>query len=614
MTVNNADGLNNILRLAGLKNVSGRRRVQGDGVLQDMPVDYDFSGVSSEGAMPVMPESDEMGEKAVAQSYDVRANQVIDPEGQEPMPEETSIWSRIGGALADYVNPEKRAQIQSQFAPQQSVTPQTPPVETAEVDMQEGIPPVTASEQEAEVQASPLERLGSGFKSLFTPKLTDEFVATNPELAQKDPTYPQYMAEKARQREIDQDDMRRARENPWDVAVYGATNRFINTPELHSNFQTYTGLNFDEKQAEMTEKYEKVLSDLEKGFTQNEASYDEQEKRIKDRIMANQATDMDKYYIGMALLMPLLIGGVLGAEAGVGALGGAAKGLGQVYSDRQKQIEGDEELLADINKQRSALTAKKGELELERLKIPEAIKKSLPKDEYEDLKGVKIYNYANPETGEIVATGAEILPDLVVDLRYANTPEKRKDMQKVAQELALDKSNLEKADRAYDNLLEASLQLKDTGYLGQAMAYALTEDKNDALKKIMKQNAPTIIVDGRKVNAFVYFDSQIEALKDAYRRSEGMKQMTSQVVDHLNNMIANYAYEGLTPRDFQEQVLLFKDRSQEYFVDKLRNNGFLVAPIEAKIAERNQKIFDKLNQKEAKTAYEPDKTKIMRNQ
>src|SRR6185436_9099239 len=101
-----------------------------------------------------VPESD-LGGELTPQSYDIRANTAQPPEPEE----QPSFFSRLGQALADYVSPTKRAEMAEKNKAlfnrgQQPSFAQTPPIETAQVDMQEGLPPVTAS-QEAPLRAQP---------------------------------------------------------------------------------------------------------------------------------------------------------------------------------------------------------------------------------------------------------------------------------------------------------------------------------------------------------------------------------------------------------------------------------------------------------------------------
>jgi hypothetical protein len=510
------------------------------------------------------------------------------------------------------------------FNQQPKTVAQAPPVATAQVDAQEGLPQETASQEEAQPSfwrtlaneankpytgmglggiGEALSNAGNYIAEGFKPGLSPEVYERNPNLKK-----PESLVQKEQQKkQLDQDEMNKAQMQPWQVAAYGATDAFANRPELVEDFKAYTGLNFNEQEKQLTEKYEKVLSDIEKGYMQNDASYDEQEKRIKDRILNNQANDADKFYIGLALLMPLLIGGIFGKEAALGALGGGAQGIANVLGQRQKDIRSDEESLADIYKQRSQNTIKRGELDVEKLKIPQEVKKNLPKDEYEDLKGMNIYTFKDPATGQVVSGGPEILPDLYLDLQYGNTPKKREGMSKKASELEQEKSALERANQATSEVIHAAMQLKDPGIMGKILSYALSEDGNGALKKLVRQEAPMINADGRKQNAAVYIDSRIEQIKDAYRRNEQMRAFTNTVANHISNMVENPQYSGLKPSDLIDQMLTLRDRGQQFFVDRAASQGFLRDPLENKFGKLNRELYKSLNRKEEMSQLERDK-------
>lgn len=630
------NSLGNIMsRLGGLKSVSGRRVKELPNFLDNLEdVDTDVSGTAPplpnfanfQSPQQNLPESD-LGGELTPQSYDVRANTVAPPEQPQQDP---GIFSKLGQALADYVSPQKRQEMsqknqallnQARGIPDRSVA-ETPPIATAQVDTQEGLLPVTASEQEAEPgfwgslkneatkPYAPVAALGDALsgvkdwaKESFTPKIDPIVYERNPNL--KKP--PELLAQEQQKKQVDQADLDAAQMAPWQVTAYGATDAFANNPELVSEFEEYTGLNFDEQTKSMTEKYEKVLSDIEKGHTDNATLYDEQEKRILQRIMNNESNEADKYYVGLALLMPLIIGGLFGKEAALGALGGGAKGIADVLGQRQKNISADEEKLTDIYKQRSVNNIKKGELELERLKIPEQVKKNLPEDEYKDLKGMDIYQFTDPTTGKVVASGPEMLPDLYMDMKYGNTAKKREGMQEKASKLEEEKAALERANQATSDVIKAALQLKDPGIMSKILAYALSEDSNGALKKIVRQQAPQIMIDGRMQNSAVYIDSKIEQMKDAYRRNEQMRAFTNTVANHIGNMAENPQYSGLKPNDLIDQMLILRDRGQQFYVDRAGAQGFLKQPLENKFGKLNRELYKGLNKKEEMTQLERDK-------
>lgn len=603
---------NVISRLQGLKNVSGRKVMPGAEFIQNL----DDTEPSMEGAAAPMPKFSnfnppyknepeaDLGGELTPQSYDVRANSVNNSPSKAS--EEPGFFSRLGDSLSkfksyvetpgslghligDYVNP-----FQSGAGALTNYLGNESPEEDKNIPVISDIKNAVTQPYQGVTPSSAVRSGIDWLKENFTPEVSAETYNQIAGLKKPEAMVQQQATTQA----VDQAKIDEARMNPMQVVAYGATDAFANRPELVSQFQEYSGINFNQQEKDLTEKYEKVLADIESGNEANSASYDEQEARIKQRILNNESNEADKYYVGLALLMPLLIGGLFGKEAGIGALSGGAKGIANVMGQRQKDIRSDEESLADIYKQRAFNDAKKGELEIEKLKIPGEIRKNLPKDEYQDLKGLNIHTFRDPQTGEVVGEGAEVLPDLYMDLKYGNTEKSRDAMRKEAGELEKEKSSLERANVATSNVIKAAMQMEDNGLFGQIIALGLSDNPDTAARKLIKQNSPKIMVDGRMQNAADYLDGQLELLKDAYRRNEQMKAFTQTVANHVGQMATNPIYTGLEPQDLINQVLNLRERAQGLFVDRAAGQGFLREPLENKFGKVNRELYQGLNQKE----------------
>lgn len=597
----NTQGIDNIMRLANLKNVDGRRRVKNNPpLLPEEEVNMDVKGVSQPPIMPKnIPEAD-LGGELTPQSYDVRANEVVDPNqppSQEMPEEEKGFFRRLGESLFNYTSKEPVSE--STLGVQQPI--------------KESVSPTLESQGatlETPQEDSLLSKLGRylGFNEPEKPSLTPEqewqanldkysqgyIPEPKPYQVTPEPAFVnQGVDEAALNARIDE-----GQKSPRREAVYGSTDQFAKNPELVSNFQKYTGISFDEQTKEYTKKFEKVLSDLENNLNETGAGYDEQEARIRERILNNEATDADKFYIGLALLMPMILGGLFGKEVGVASLGGSFGGLSNAFTNRQKNILADEELLSGINKDRAELSLKKGELELERAKIPETVKKMMPEDEYADLKGMNIYQFTDPTTGQVVAEGPEILPGIYANLDVYNTSEKRKEAFKNAQEISKEKAALNTADNAMIKLIDVAYQLEDPTWFGNLLSYALAGDKEGLAKLYATKNAPEVYADGRKQNAAIYIDSLIEQIKDGYRRNEQMRAFTNTVAEHIGSMIRNPIYAGFKPRDLIDQVLLLRDRGMGFFNERVKAQGFLDAPVRSEFGVRSRAIYDAMNRAE----------------
>ncbi len=636
---------NVISRLQGLKNVSRRKVMPGEGILQEKD-DYedDVSGTAQ--TMPdfAMPVNQEFGNSGIqSQSDDVRANMEINPSKEE---DEQGFFSKLGSSLASMVQSkaagasEMTKGMVNRYGGTHAGTynpPQKPEQFPQEAGQGFSLP------QDPE-QSHFSKALGKGLTNLITGKENKPFFpyTENREyidqppgyMDEKDPNEPSLgrsmtdmvkgMVDKQGQGnylqpqpapppvektpeelEREQKERENAELNPWQVAAYGANDTFANNPELVQTFEQDTGIKYTDQMKDTVDQYEKILSDRENGIIGDQANYDEQAKRINDRINSNQTTDADKFFIGLALAMPLIIGGLFGKEAGLGALSGGAKGIGNMISGRQDAMRKDEALLAGINKQKQDSNLKRSEIDVERLKIPGEVRKANPNPN-EDIVGMNIATFKDPNTGEVIASGPEILPGFVADTKYANNAKARDVLRGKASELAQEEASLERANAATAKMVEAAMQIKDPTIFGKLMSYALS-DGDSALKKWAKQNAPEIYIDGRWQNSAVLFDSIGEQLKDAYRRNEGMKAFTNTVSGHLSSMLSNPLSSGLKPQDIIDQVLTLRDRGQNFFIDKAKSQGFITIPFEQKFGLSNRNLYSGLNKREEKKLVSQDK-------
>lgn len=590
-----SDSIGNVLRLRGLKNVSGRRRVAGDPeVLESLvPEDTDVSGTGMEEAN--LPVPDIEGGLA-PESYDVRANEVINPEVPEPVEPEQSGESgnflyRLGRSIGNMVGANS----------QKPSTP--PPVETRQVEAAEGLPDQAPPEQEE----SPgfFGSIGKALKEYVQPFGTVDHLMGRgtPETRQmmQDAQLRAQGIDPVQQRAAqEQDEMMRqeefkaqldqAQQNPMEHVVYGATDAAANMPEIKKQIQTVTGIDFTPQIEEQTRQYEKVLSDLENNNQEAINSYDDQLNRIKQRIETNSATDMDKYYIGLALLLPLLVGAVFGKEAALGALGGGAKGMADIYRDRLKNMREDESAITDIEKLKANHELKRGELELQKLQIPAAIQKNLPKDEREYLKGKSEVTWTDPENGE-QKIGIQIKPGIVAYNEYVNDKDELKEMRKEASDLETGLTASRQINKITKNIIDLSSKLKDPSMLGKAFnSYILNKDPS-----IASQLGQEVDFQGRKVNSAVALTFQIKALVDAYRQVKGMRALTGTVQDHIEGMLQNPASSFQTYKDTVDQMLYMRDLAQAQLLSNAKGLGFAPEFLMEELGKENKDIYNQLN-------------------
>lgn len=624
--------MNNVSRLSALKN-NGKRRVKDDSSEED-GYDLDLSASSLSSEPPNLPEVD-MGGELSSQSYDVRANQVIDPAAQAAADAfDLNPVRRLGRALGRNA---------------QQPAPQEPPIETRQVDEQEGLPPVSASQQMAaeKPRGSFLGDVGNLFSrlgsSLMAPlKSTPEERAKNraenqairdsgnylkayqdsgrkigqaitgvpgqiqqslqegfeenarrinPELAQ--PPAQEMPTQPTREEVMAQID--EAQQNPEGAAVYGAANEIANTPELAAQFTDITGMDMNDPLFQETAKvYEALLTGQEQRLGEAEQINTEQIDRIKERIANNEATDADKFYIGLALALPLIIGGVFGKEAALGAAGGAAQGFAGLKSGKQKSITEAEEMMSGLNKEKASLGAKRGELDLAKLGKAAAVKQMLPPHRDEFLKGKKRATWTDPATGE-QKNGVLVKPGFVAEPQYLTSKDDLHIMEKAAEELNPIRAFTHELTDLSDGLVDIASQIKDKdGFSKLITSYMSGKLPKGSLSKLTQD----VMIDGRMQNAGIAIENKLGLLKSAYARAKKLGQMDRATQDHFESIFTNPTNTFASAKDLIDQLISMKELAQDSFVREASGRGFASDFLVNDFSRKNRESYNKLNKKE----------------
>lgn len=616
---------NVVSRLQGLKNVSGRserRRVIPDsGFIDELESPYENVQGTSQ-TMPDFsqfksPESNtpelDLGGEITPQSYDVRANVANSP-SQEP-----GFWNRIGQALADYVSPQKRAEMsesnQSLFNRNHEVA-QTPPIETAQVDIQEGIPPVTASEQfQQRVRAeSPQQSSGilGALSDYLNPTKRDQMSAYNSDLVQDAQLRSQGStldAEIAKSNEKLQEEANKAMENPGNFAVYGAANEVANHPALQAKFKEITGINYEPQIAEQVSQYEKSMQGVEDALNGINTELDETAEGIKQRILNNQSTDADKFYIGLALLMPLIIGGLFGKEAALGALGGASQGFADVLGGRQKSIQEDEQTLMQIAKEKAQNQSKLGEIGLNTAQFGQNLRKNLPKQENQHLLRMKEAPWIDPETGEQVS-GVRIKPGLVARPEFIASKEGLADMRKAANELSEIKTYVDDVNGLTDDIAQIVSQLDDPSAVWKGFTQMLTSKSPTALAKLSQD----VMFEGRKQNAGVLLEEKLGFLANKYGMAQDLGQLDRAAQNHIKKIIENPTNSFLSGRDSLNQIMSIRDLVQKGLIRSASNKGFYPEFILEDLEKSNRPLYNRLNENEDQKVIADIEKKLSQNE
>lgn len=612
---------NLMTRLSGIKNVSGRRVLPGAEFLQNLegpstdvsgtaPPLPDFANFKSPDNIP---ESD-FGGELTSQSYDVRANTVTPPQEEEGY---ASSLRKLGASLWNNFKEGWTPGISDETRQRMGIKPiaQTPPIETAQVDAQEGIPAVTASEQAPQLRAQPPESspgiLGA-ISDYFSPTKRAQNAEYNKDLL----TDAQLLSQGQNPDEVRQQkhydlmaDVEKAQENPWEYAAYGAGQVVADNPALQAQFKEITGIDYEPQIASQVGEYEQAMKGVEDALNGINTQLDGTAEGIKQRILNNQSTNADKLYIGLALLMPLLIGGLFGKEAGLGALSGASKGFADILGGRQKAIREDESALMDIGKQQAANQEKLANIGLEKAKLGPALRKLLPEDPNAHLLGMRASTFTDPNTGEQIP-GVEIKPGLIARPEFVSSKEGLTDMRKAANELAATKSYVDDVNDLTEDVIEIVSQLDDPSSVWKGFTQILTNKAPSALAKLSQD----IEFDGRRQNAGVLLEEKLGFLANKYGQAQQLGQLDRAAQNHIKKIIENPTNSFISPRDALNQVLEVRKLAQRGLVQSASNAGFIPEFVVADMDKKNNEVFGRLNNREQQKRAEEIKRKLISNE
>lgn len=606
--MNSSGQMGSILsRLQGLKNVSGRKVMPGQELFQEPEYEETDLADTAQSPPPLLPEfnnflptknepESDMGGELTPQSYDIRANSV-EPNEQE-LTQKPGFWDNLGQRLAEYINPKPDIREQTMNIPAQQPN--------------EGVGFWNQLEKEATkpysgMSVGALPNIKKAFVEQYTPNISPETYKQFPNLKKPPEIINQEQGEQKiaiDAQEILREKLEKAQKEPYTTSVYGATDIVANQPDLQEKFKVMTGMNFDDQIAEETKQRERVLEDLQNNQNQEMNGYTDQEKRINERILSNQATDADKFYIGIALLMPLLIGGLFGKEAGLGALGGAAKGVSEIYGNRQKETMKNEELLADLVNKKAEAGHRQADLDLKRLSIPQEVKKNLPKDEKAFLTGTSEVTWKDPNTGKEMV-GFQIKPNLIAYPEYVTNEDEKKEMRKEAQELSTAITPVKEINKLTDDIIQISSKMEDKGIMNQALA-AYLSGKNPGLAT---KTGEMIDYNGRKVNSYVVLEHKIKLLVDAYRQAKGMRALTNTVQDHIEGLFRNPAASFQSYEDTIDQMLYTRELAQSRLLNTVSASGFAPEHVIKDLQPEVRKTFNNLNYREG----EKESSKLLKD-
>ena len=603
------EALGNMMsRLSGIKSASGRRVMDQPEFLQNLQEeDTDVTGTAPklpnfanfQSPTPNLPEPD-LGGELTSQSYDVRANSSPPPDeglGANLRKIGANLWNNFKAGWTPGISDETRQQM--------GIKPvaQTPPIETAQVDAQEQLPPVTASEQLSPkpLRSQPPEQ-SPGFwgaiSDYVNPTKRNQMSDYNKELSQDAQILSQGgNPDEVRLGQQEQQNLtheqQKAVQQPWQYSAYGSAEQVANSPALAAKFKEITGTDYEPQIAQQVQTYEEAMKGIEDIHNGLQTQLSTQAQGINQRILNNQTTENDKYFIGLALLMPLLVGGIFGKEAGLGALAGGAKGYADILGGRQKSIKEDEAALLDINKQQASNAEKLADIQLKKSQLGPSLRKALPEDPNAHLVGMQEAEWTDPETGETVR-GVKIKPGLVARPEFLSSKEGKADMMKAANELSEVKTYVDEVNDLTEDVINIVSQLEDPSFAWKAMTNILTGKSPTILSKMSQD----VMLDGRKVNAGIALEEKLGFLANAYGMAKDIGQLDRAAQNHIKKIIENPTSTFLTPEDALNQILEVRKLAQRGLVRGAANKGFYPEFIIRDLEEANNPLFQGLNQSE----------------
>lgn len=320
------------------------------------------------------------------------------------------------------------------------------------------------------------------------------------------------------------------------------------------------------------------MKDAELALTDQFTSENERAAYYKKRIDEHGLTTQDKVIMGLALLAPAILAGIVGGPEGVlQALGGGLEGMGTALQADSEQRSKDFEKLSETKEKQSEIQLKKAELKQTMLDaIPNAkLKKA--------LQGRSIEEVVSPD-GDVEAYGISTAsPDLFIDANriHSEADLKRFD-EKDVPEMKLANSTALTMNKTLDGLDYILDQIKEKGMLDQKI-------KSDA--PFLQDNIMTI--DGDILNAGEALETIDQTLRDNYRIIKGIKGFGPTVTEHFEGLLIGpygkeSAWKGRNKETVSSKARQFRSLINSSHEQNLESSGFLSQPFKKKVAESEQ--------------------------
>lgn len=587
--------LGNVMtRLGGLKNVN-RRVMPGAEFLQQLEEpDTDVSGTAKplpnfanfQSPTQNMPEED-FGGELTPQSYDVRANVVNTPE------EEPGFLSKLGQALADYVNPQKRQEMSEQNAalfnrgqpaPQEAapqmeqapVPPTAPPIATEQVDISEGLPPETPSQ---------------------------EMAMESPEMPQ--PQIPQPVQEEAPQAQAPEPEAK----EPGTYVELGAAQKVYDdpksSPELKAEIERIFDTKLTPERTKEVKEFETAVGAFMNKLEGVETALTTREKALMNKIENRNLSTSEQISMALALIAPALIGGLLAGKQGFAhGLAGGGANVANALGGRMKDIKEAEELLPEIALEKSKIGKEKLATTQQAAELKRKIQESVPNHALKELftKDGMILN------GKLVLnTGNPLLPLKSTAVRNAEDLKtfREKKMPELAEKVSITEQGLHLLDNLQE-LLDYSEKEKSGIQYDYLPFYDTT---STAFKALIPAGRDTFKdEDGNEVKISEIYETVLEQLSDMFSQSigaAGSKTAFKTYREHFREMLPNpftaaaLAKGRTQPGTVKAQIKSVKDKFEDSIIKKLDSAGVETGPMKELFS--STKINTNRSEKKRKT-------------
>lgn len=375
---------------------------------------------------------------------------------------------------------------------------------------------------------------------------------------------------------------------------YTENDEMMNSPEVQVAFKEYAGMPLTPEMQEEITAYQKIIQDMDKSLQEIEGEYDDQLMDIRSRIDAGAATDMDKYLIGAALLMPAIIGAAFGKDAGIGALGGGLTGLAKGMENRSKGQAENRDILKDLTMQKGKFALERGELDLKKGEIPKSIKDQLKGEEH--LKGKKLATWTDSEGNKM--EGFEMKPNLIAPMSMVNDKDDWKDMLKNANASAEEVAFVDQIASTGKDLVELmdAVEKAEPGAPSRILS-AMTYDTKTG-KILINASANPVKFKGKMVNPVIMAKQIVGSAQDKYLKARGIRR-TEGNATHGEDLLVDYYKSGASAKDVQDATLGLIDLAQKDAVTSATSKGFEEFPLTKhfkKIRENLLGMMDKSEQ------------------